>query len=73
MKHRALRVFFWLTICLLAVSLLLTIIGSSGNRDAILNAGIIAWLATTCLFFVWLVLWIWSKAKRYPKRSLSNE
>ncbi len=72
MKHRALVVFFWIIICLLAVSLLLTIVGSSYNNDAILNAGIIAWLTTTFLFFVWLVIWFWSKAKKYRKRSVSE-
>jgi preprotein translocase subunit SecF len=67
MKRRVLIIFFWLVICLMAVSLLLTIIGSTENWDTVLYIGIIAWLATTCMFFAWLVLWFWSRSKRYGK------
>jgi quinol-cytochrome oxidoreductase complex cytochrome b subunit len=68
MKRHGLKILFWLAVCLMVASLLLTIIGSSINRDAVLNAGIISWLVTTSLFFFWLVLWIWSKTKKYKKR-----
>ena len=67
MKRLSGVILFWSVVGLLALSLILTIIGSSMNHDAVLNIGIIAWLATSFLFFVWLVLWMWSRTKRYKK------
>ena len=59
------KVIFWLIPALLAASLALTIIGGATNHGGLLNAGIVGWLASSALFFVWLVLWIWTRRKRY--------
>lgn len=67
MKRRTLVVSFWLILALLALCLVLTIIGSAANVDAVLYVGVIGWLVDTFLFFIWLVLWFWSRVKRYPK------
>ena len=61
----ALRVLFWSLVSLLALSLLFTIIGSSINTQALLDTGIVGWLITCLLLFAWLVLWFWTRAKRY--------
>jgi hypothetical protein len=58
------RILFWPVVGLLALSLVLTIIGGSMNYNAVLEIGIIAWLATSFLFFAWLVLCMWGRTKR---------
>ena len=64
----ALIVVFWLILCLLALSLVFTIIGSTTNNDGILAAGIIGWLVTSFVAFSWLVLWIWVRTQRYKDK-----
>lgn len=61
----ALGVVFWLVLCLLALSFIFTIVGSTTNNDGILTAGIIGWLVTSFAVFSWLVLWIWARTQRY--------
>lgn len=61
----AVKVLFWSIPALLAASLVLTIMGSSTNHNGLLNAGIAGWLASSALIFVWMVLWVWTRAKRY--------
>ncbi len=56
---------FVLVVCLLVLALAFTIIGSSTGHDGLLDAGIIMWLATSALAFAWVVLAVWSMAKRY--------
>ncbi len=63
----AIKILFWSIACLLVLSLVFTIIGSSLNYDGLLNAGIIGWLVTSFLVFAWFVLWIWTGTKRYKK------
>ena len=58
-------ILFWSVVGLFIISVLLTIIGSSLNNDMALNVGIITWLTTSFLFFIWLVIWIWSHTSRY--------
>jgi hypothetical protein len=61
----ALKVIFWLMVCLLALSFVFTIAGSATNHDGILVAGVIGWLASSFLLFAWLVLLMLARAKRY--------
>ena len=65
--RNASKALFWSALGLLALSLLMTVIGSAVNQDAVLNAGIIAWLATSCLLSAWIVLGFWARAERYRK------
>jgi hypothetical protein len=67
MKRLGLVVLFWSVLGLLALAAVLTIVGSALNNDPALNAGIISWLAASCLFSAWLVLWIWARTKRYTE------
>ncbi len=61
----AVKVTFWAIPALLAVSFVLTIVGSSINQNGLLNAGIIGWLASSAFIFVWLVLFIWTRTGKY--------
>jgi len=61
----ALIVLFWSAVLLLSLSFVFTIIGSAVNQDVLLDAGIIGWLATTCLLFTWLVIWMLTRTRRY--------
>jgi high-affinity Fe2+/Pb2+ permease len=62
-----LKILFPLVICALVLALVFTIIGSSANHDNLLLTGIIVWLAASFLFFSWVVLFMWSKRKKYKK------
>lgn len=64
----ALKITLWILILLLALSFVFTIVGSALNHDGFLNAGIIAWLITSSLFFAWLVVTMLARTRRYKKR-----
>jgi NhaP-type Na+/H+ or K+/H+ antiporter len=66
--RKFLEFLFWAVVLLLALAFAFTIIGSAMNLNGVLNAGIVSWLAASFLFFVWLVLWIWSRTKRYKRQ-----
>jgi hypothetical protein len=63
--RRLVKVLFWFIPAVLAVSLVMTIVGSSTNHSGLLNAGIIGWLASSAFIFVWLVLFIGTRTRRY--------
>jgi hypothetical protein len=67
MKRKIVRISFLAVIALLVVSLALTIIGSMFDKDAVMNVGIVAWLVTIALIFVWLILLVWGRLTRYDK------
>lgn len=62
---RLLKALFWALPAVLAVSLVLTIVGSSTNHGGLLNAGIAGWLATSAIIFAWLVIFIWTRTEKY--------
>jgi hypothetical protein len=62
---RVVKALFWSIPALLAVSIVLTIVGSSTNHNGMLNAGIIGWLASSAFIFAWLVLFIWTRTRKY--------
>ena len=64
---RILGILFWAVAGLLIISLALTIIGSTVDNDLAMNIGIIAWLATSALFFFWLILFIWARTTKYKR------
>ena len=67
MKKRLIKIMFALVLCSLFLALAFTIVGSSANHNGLLNTGIVLWLAASALFFVWVVLLIWSRTKKYGR------
>ena len=64
----ALKVTLLIMVLLLALSFVFTIVGSASNHDGLLNTGIIAWLVTSLLFFIWLVITMLARTRRYKKQ-----
>jgi hypothetical protein len=67
MRKKLLWISFLAMLALLIIALGLTVFGSMLDNDTVLQVGIIAWLVTSGLFFVWLVLLVSTRLKRYGR------
>jgi len=67
MKRRLSLILFLTTVAVLVLALAFTIYGSTADSDLIMNIGIIAWLATSALIFVWLILLVSTRLTRYGR------
>jgi uncharacterized Tic20 family protein len=73
MKKHGMSILFWSVVVLLIVAFVLTILGSAKNNNAVLITGFVLWFATCVLFFVWLVLLVLARSKKYRKKPESDE
>ena len=67
MKKHGMSILFWSVVLLLIVAFVLTILGSVRNNNTVLIIGFVLWFATCVLFFVWLVLLVLARSKKYGK------
>ena len=67
-RRLALRALSCAAAALLLLAPVLAVGGSALNNDPALDAGIACGLAASALLFAWLVLWTWSRSRRYPPR-----